>query len=111
MAILIKNLDVPKSCSECHFHQSGYPDWCDFPTTIKDLDQTDVRPHWCPLIPVASHGRLIDVDAMEREMSNTVQGNIRSYPYSDTTWETAFLWLDHQPTVFSADCVKNTDRR
>lgn len=61
------------------------------------------RPEWCPLVEVPAHGRVIDVDAMERLMSDTVQGDIRSYPYSDTLWDMAFRWLDHQPTIIPAE--------
>lgn len=43
--------------------------------------------------------RLVDVDAAERLMSDTVQGDIRGYPYDDETWNTAFEWLDSQPSV------------
>lgn len=50
--------------------------------------------------------RLIDVDAMEKFMSDTVLGDIRGYPYSDTLWETAFKWLDNQPTVDAIQAVR-----
>ena len=50
--------------------------------------------------------RLIDVDAMEKLMSDTVQGDIRGYPYSDTQWEMAFKWLDHQPTIDATPVVR-----
>lgn len=50
--------------------------------------------------------RLIDADAMEQMMSDTVQGDIRGYPYSDTQWEMAFKWIDHQPTVDAVPVVR-----
>lgn len=43
--------------------------------------------------------RLIDVDAMEKSMNDLVQGDIRQYPYSDTTWDMAFRLIDQQPTI------------
>lgn len=48
------------------------------------------------------HGRLVDVDDMERFMSDTVQGNIRDYPYDADTWDEAFRWIDSRPTVIPA---------
>ena len=49
------------------------------------------------------HGRLVDVDDMERFMSDIVQGDIRQYPYSDTLWDTAFKWIDSRPTIIEAE--------
>ena len=57
----------------------------------------------CPLRPLPEkHGRLIDADDMERFMSDTVQGDIRQYPYSDTLWDMAFKWIDSRPTIVEA---------
>lgn len=57
-----------------------------------------------PLLPLQEgHGRCIDADAMERTMSDIVQGDIRVYPYSDTLWDMAFRWIDHQPTIAPAE--------
>ena len=47
--------------------------------------------------------RLIDADEMERFMSDTVQGDIRQYPYEDTKWETAFRLIDSCPTIIEAE--------
>ena len=57
---------------------------------------------WHDVVEVPPHGRLIHTDAMERLMSDTVQGDIRAYPYSDTLWGMAFRWIDNQPTVLEA---------
>lgn len=58
----------------------------------------------CPLRPLPErHGRLVDVDEMERFMSDTVRGDIRAYPYSDTLWDMAFRWIDSSPTIVEAE--------
>ena len=49
------------------------------------------------------HGRLIDADDMERFMSDTVQGDIRQYPYSDALWDMAFQWIDSRPTIIERE--------
>ena len=36
-------------------------------------------------------------------MSDTVQGDIRQYPYSDTLWDMAFKWIDSRPTIVEAE--------
>ena len=53
-------------------------------------------------------GRVIDVDEMERFMSDSVQGDIRSYPYGDETWGEAFRWMDSRPTIIPADREEDT---
>lgn len=105
--IYIKGMTMPIQCVEC---------------PLRTMDQVKIRlchvceaanrvieypyggrPEWCPLVEVTAHGRLIDADAMERLMSDIVQGDIRGYPYSDTLWDTAFRWLDSQPTIITAE--------
>lgn len=57
-----------------------------------------------PISPLPEkHGRLIDADDMERFMSDTVRGDIRQYPYSDTLWDMAFKWIDSRPTIVEAE--------
>lgn len=65
MSILIKGMEMPKSCYTCPF--------CDYVSArcdaVKGTPYTptsryEVRADWCPLIPVPPHGRLIDADAL-----------------------------------------------
>ena len=60
MSILIKGMEMPKSCGRCMFSRRNIHniDWCVL--TEKDL------PCDCPLVPIPPHGRLIDADAFER---------------------------------------------
>ena len=113
MSMLIKGMKMPKSCEECRF--------CDndamcviLGEDLFDHVQAEVSAHlrflpddWkcdaCPLVEIPKHGRLIDADEMELTMNDTVQGNIRGYPYSDTLWDLAFCWIDNQPTIIEAD--------
>lgn len=60
-------------------------------------------------IEIPPHGRCVDVDEMERFMSDTVQGDIRGYPYGDETWGEAFRWMDSRPTILQADQAKEDD--
>ncbi len=94
MSIIVKGMDVPSDCDGC-----WHP-------TCNLWHQTDVgkRHKDCPISPMPEkHGRLIDADDMERFMSDTVQGDIRQYPYSDTLWDTAFKWIDSRPTIVEAE--------
>lgn len=73
MSILIKGMEMPKSCSECQLLEGcsdceGYHNYCmplgiengyfDFPSN--DLTPIDKRRDDCPLVPVPPHGRLIE---------------------------------------------------
>ena len=75
MSILIKDMEMPKSCSECGqfrwdiFLQS---DVCRIAEAIgyDGIFQSEDegiynRPNWCPIIEVPKHGRLIDADTLE----------------------------------------------
>lgn len=70
MSILIKNIEMPKACSDC------FAERCigsDFGCDILGFDDanttcfTKERRKDCPLIEILPHGRLIDADALENE--------------------------------------------
>lgn len=72
MSILIREMEMPKSCYDCYFCRiydepnQGY--FC-IPL-FADLHRTDFtkkRIDACPLVEVPPHGRLIDADALEQE--------------------------------------------
>ena len=54
-------------------------------------------------IEIQAVGRCVDVDRMERELSECVQGPIRGYPHEWNTWGPVFDCLDKQPPVFPAN--------
>lgn len=72
MSVLIKGMEVPKSCYVCPF--------CDYVSArcdaVKGTPYTptsryDTRAEWCPLVPVPDHGDLIDRDKLrEKEFIN-----------------------------------------
>ena len=68
MSILIKGMEMPKSCYECRFAFDGM---CIANRGRKNVGITNS----CPLIEVPKHGRLIDADALE-ELFREVIGNI-----------------------------------
>ena len=112
MSIIVLGMEMMDCCEKCPFldYEQGYcfasgkkqkDGWYDCNLYVSDNKK---RHKDCPLRPLPEkHGRLIDADAMERVMSETVQGDIRGYPYSDTQWEMAFRWIDHQPTIVEAE--------
>lgn len=105
MSVVVMGMEMPGKCEHCPLADSAGIGLCRIEKRFWDPDPGQpLRPDWCPLRPLPEkHGRLIDVDDMERFMSNTVQGDIRDYPYSDTFWDLAFKWLDSRPTIVEAE--------
>lgn len=71
MSILIKGMEMPKSCEECDLiddvegmclalyatTRKNFPKWGFVPNCLKNERQA-----WCPLIEIPPHGDLIDRD-------------------------------------------------
>ncbi len=55
MAVLIKNMDIPESCSSCRLRQDG---WC-YAIPEGEIQpgntRPDRRPDWCRLVEVSAH--------------------------------------------------------
>ena len=72
MAILIKGMEMPKSCP-CELAGIGYDVYCSFvhgiPARVREYDECcekGTRPDWCPCIEVPEpHGRLGDLDELK----------------------------------------------
>lgn len=61
MSILIKGMEMPKSCGECYV---GFCKQIGCELSIGFDDYKISRHPNCPLVPVPPHGRLIDADAL-----------------------------------------------
>ena len=61
MSVLIKGMEMPKSCLYCPM-QGGTAD-CRLTQKTYNWGLSE-RPSDCPLVPVPPHGRLIDADAL-----------------------------------------------
>lgn len=69
--IYIPNMERPKRCEMCPLYEeikNGDPDWC------KALHKALPEYSDCPLIPVPDHGRLIDADALEKDIDKYIGG-------------------------------------
>lgn len=77
--VYIKGMEMPKSCDVCDFvfqideGALGTHNYCVFPGNGVYVDDCIATRHKsCPLIPVPDHGRLIDKDALEKDISESV---------------------------------------
>ena len=57
--ILIRGMEMPRNCEECDVKVVCKNYW-------KLIREQYTRPSWCPLVPVPPHGRLGDLDALEK---------------------------------------------
>lgn len=57
MSILIRGIEMPKNGYECPMNSFGI---CHVATDGDNCECYDIRPDWCPLVPLPEgHGRLI----------------------------------------------------
>lgn len=68
MSIMVKGMEMPKSCAKCKLlGEYG----CPFIGPVGYAYTEGRRNERCPLVPVPAHGRLIDADALIRELEIT----------------------------------------
>lgn len=56
MVVLIRGMEMPKSCVDCNMPM----EWCNKWIGVEDGKRSED----CPFVPVPPHGRLIDADAL-----------------------------------------------
>ena len=92
MSILIKNMEMPKSCNACMFDVYGL---C---LINKHIEVKDELTHSWPLVPVPPHGRLIDADALPT--NDKPIGKLMMFGGEYVYTQTA---INNAPTVIPAD--------
>lgn len=94
MSVLIRGIEMPKSCNACMFNVYGL---C---LINKNIEGKDELTHSCPLVPVPPHGRLIDADALKYTML------YKENWMSGTGVEAPAIWrkdIDAAPTIIPAE--------
>ncbi len=98
MSVLIRGMEMPKSCMVCSCTDTEYGE-CVLDTEKRCPEDYHKRADWCPLITVPPHGRLIDADALNYTMlykENWMHG---------TGVEAPAVWkkdIDAAPTIIPA---------
>lgn len=72
MGVYIPNWKMPPTCGACAFfipniHDRGDDSVC--PLAICETRADCKKPSYCPLVEVKPHGRLIDADALIKQMT------------------------------------------
>ena len=106
--VLIRGMEMPDGCHNCGFSyfDKGETNGGELCIVLmcsiinqgtKGADYNGYRPSWCPLVPLpAGHGRLIDADALRKEIDANRPGRI----YEDG-W--ALTVMDYAPTIVPAE--------
>jgi len=91
MNVLIKGMEMPKSCGNCPMcHSNAEYDYAYCCVSSAETSGNKI-PSGCPLIPVPPHGRLIDSDVLAMEMMDAANA------------DQALAMVDDAPTVIEAE--------
>lgn len=121
MSILIKDMEMPRSCYECQFLEGDKYDglchaanmWLDddkFDWYVYDEGDMDYnKPLNCPLIELPPHGRLIDEQWLKDAMIATLEA-LKKNPKMDkqemhliAAFDTLRVMVEDAPTIIEAE--------
>ena len=97
MSILIRDMEMPKSCLECRLYNDP---WCmaknrnQWRTAYNRPPKVE-RQNDCPLIEVPPHGKLIDADALKNSLAfaeNTAKWAVPAL-------RAVLMVIDEMPTI------------
>ena len=77
MSILIRGMEMPDNCTDCWFRKTARHEYlsdCQLCPFTGDTTPYLTRDKKCPLVPVPPHGRLIDADALEKDIDKYIGG-------------------------------------
>ena len=101
MSVYIKGMEMPSECWQCLFQDSG-----NCIVNKRAVDRAIIngqRSDNCPLIPVPDHGPLIDKDALEQDISDSVVFSGRENNPEIYGANKIINRIRHAPTVIPAD--------
>lgn len=104
MSVLVKGMEMPKSCHNCELsakvnleYGNGY--FCQMLAEM--IANTHERKANCPLVEIPPHGRLIDADMMEKECCHGCKNEFHKYE------NCIDCVLANAPTIIPADVPDN----
>lgn len=102
MSIMIKGMEMPKTCKECPF--SDHEAWCLIPGDWREryYMPKDERSKYCPLIELPSHGRLIDADKLMKKIKDVEYKCIMT-GISCVEWWCVEDLVENAPTVLEQE--------
>ena len=103
MSILIKDMNMPQNCEECDLKVWDEYDNIDYVCPFSEVIVLNIgRQGSCPLVEVPPHGRLIDADALVKEVEDIA----KEFP-SDSIGAERFKlfakFITEMPTIILAE--------
>lgn len=92
MSILIKNIEMPKSCWDCFACHDG---WC---IINQKIEGHRTVTHSCPLIEVSPHGRLIDAEPIMKYITDGLNSGEFGYDQIKVLTE-----IQYAPTIIESE--------
>lgn len=87
MSVLVKDMQMPKNCSECPVALSGK--YCRINQTHTTSIKLPIRPDHCPLVELPEHhGRLVDAEYLEKHAGE---------------WLSTYNLIDSAETIIDAE--------
>ena len=117
MSVLIKGMEMPKSCWACPM-VSGYEifkdEWKPVHSVVrcrilnKKVITENGIPSACPLVPVPHHGRLIDAEALINALQELFDKRKEDAEYMGfrgpfVSWNDAVYHIKDAPTIIPAE--------
>jgi hypothetical protein len=103
MSILIKGMEMPKSCYKCPMRRrDGMDIVCPVAHerfSVADVNILDYRLDRCPLVPVPPHGRLIDADALKVSLAFAE----KTADWAVPALRAVLMVIDEMPTIIPAE--------
>ena len=103
MSIILKGIDLPKSCGGCEFNyclEGGSYEWWECVILHDDINQFDTRRTDCPLVEIPTpHGRLIDADKIDYDEFWHREGQ----GFTIAVCQGAEQIIKEQPTILEAE--------
>lgn len=110
MSVLIKDVEMPKNCAECHFCVNGFTDnapmyecACQSYDNVsvlvdKEGQPFDFRPEWCPLIELPPHSGLVDGDVLMTEVMDSDLDHLQR-----DDWKEVIQIVADAPSIIEAE--------
>ena len=105
MSVLIKGMEMPKSCWVCnfcrHFDEPNQGFFCLILEEKVDYESSSLYTKGnCPLVPVPPHGRLIDADALLSLLDKCM---FPSDMVTTSAVRMATNWIKDAPTIIESE--------
>ena len=103
MSLILKGIDMPKSCNGCEFNyclEGGSYEWWECVILHDDINQFDTRRTDCPLVEIPTpHGRIID----EKELLDKIKRGRYSEDINQVIYSVGVEDIANAPTILDEE--------